>query len=75
MAIGWAPAEPGRRPAGHTFVWRLTAERDSTMVSLTYDWSSFTHHTMRHHLPVLGRDQLSESVDRLVGALAPGGNR
>ena len=26
-AIGWAPAEPGREPAGHTFVWRPAGTR------------------------------------------------
>jgi len=28
-AIGWAPAEPGADPAGHTWIWRLT-QRDQT---------------------------------------------
>lgn len=35
-AIGWAPAEPGQSPAGHTWTWRLTPVGPGrTGVSLT----------------------------------------
>src|ERR1017187_3212815 len=37
-AIGWAPAEPGCEPAGHTWTWRLTPFADNrTLVTETYD--------------------------------------
>lgn len=70
-AIGWAPAEPGRKPAGHTWVWRLTPVGEGrTSVSHTYDWSEFTPREMLRYLPVLNRDQLQTSLDRLAQALA-----
>ena len=69
-AIGWAPAEPGHDPAGHTFVWRLTpVDDDRTLVTLTYDWSAFTHLDMLSYLPVVNRDQLQASLDRVARAV------
>jgi uncharacterized protein YndB with AHSA1/START domain len=69
--IGWAPAEPGQVPAGHTFVWRLTPlDDDRTLVSQTYDWSAFTHTDMLDHLPVVNHDQLQASLDRLADAIS-----
>lgn len=69
-AVGWAPAEPGREPAGHTYVWRLAPTADGrTEVSQTYDWSAFTHLEMLAHLPVVDRDQLLASVDLLAEAV------
>lgn len=74
-AIGWAPAEPGREPAGHTYVWRLVPTADGrTEVSQTYDWSAFTHLEMLAHLPVVNRDQLLASVDLLAEAVTAAGN-
>jgi uncharacterized protein YndB with AHSA1/START domain len=70
-AIGWAPAEPGRKPAGHTWVWRMTPVIEGrTSVSHIYDWSEFTPREMLPYLPVLNRDQLQTSLDRLAQALA-----
>ncbi|WP_028925016.1 SRPBCC family protein [Pseudonocardia acaciae] len=70
-ALGWAPAEPGHEPAGHTFVWRLTpAGEHRTVVTQTYDWSEFTHLDMLAHLPVVDRDQLQASLDLLAEAVA-----
>ena len=69
-AIGWAPAEPGQEPAGHTFVWRLAPVAGGrTRVSQTYDWSAFTHLDMLAHMPVVDRDQLRASLDRLAAAV------
>lgn len=71
-AIGWAPAEPGHSPAGHTYVWRLTPAGDRhTEVTQTHDWSAFTHTDMLSHLPVLNHDQLRASLDRLAANLEP----
>jgi uncharacterized protein YndB with AHSA1/START domain len=68
-AVGWAPAEPGHPPAGHTFVWELAADCDRTIVSQTYDWSKFTHLDMLEHLPVVDRDQLAASLEKLADAI------
>jgi uncharacterized protein YndB with AHSA1/START domain len=69
-AIGWAPAEPGRDPAGHTWTWRLTPKRqDQTLVTEIYDWSSFRNVEMLDHLPVIDRAQMQASLDRLAEAL------
>ena len=69
-AIGWAPTEPGQPPAGHTFVWELTADGDKrTLVSQTYDWSAFTHLDMLEYLPVVDEKQLRASLDKLADAI------
>lgn len=53
-AIGWAPAEPGKEPAGHTWQWRLRPMgRNQTLVTQIHDWSAFTHVDMLDHLPVV----------------------
>jgi hypothetical protein len=65
-AIGWAPGEPGEAPAGHTWVWRLVPDGGDTEVSQTYDWSEFTHVEALPYLPLLGREQLEESLVRLA---------
>jgi hypothetical protein len=70
-AIGWSPAEPGEPPAGHTFVWELTADGERrTLVSQTYDWSAFTHLDMLDYLPVVDENQLRASLDKLADALS-----
>ena len=69
-ALGWAPAEPGHEPAGHTYVWRLRPDGEGrTVVSQTYDWSGFSHLDMLSHLPVLDREQLRRSLDLLARAV------
>ena len=71
-AIGWAPAEPGKPPAGHTYVWELSTKRDGrTLVCQTYDWSAFTHLDMLDHLPVVDERQLMASLDKLADAPTP----
>jgi uncharacterized protein YndB with AHSA1/START domain len=75
-AIGWAPAEPGHPPAGHTWTWRLApADAGRTVVSQIYDWSRFSHVEMLDHLPVIDRGQLLASVDRLAETLTRGVGR
>lgn len=69
-AIGWAPAEPGKPSAGHTWIWRLEPYEDGgTAVTHVYDWSRFTHTDVLDHLPVIDSLQMQESVDRLAAAL------
>ncbi|WP_177231477.1 SRPBCC family protein [Amycolatopsis saalfeldensis] len=65
--LGWAPAEPGRPPAGHTYTWTLLpAGEHRTAVTQTHDWSAFTHADMLAHLPVVNEDQLQASLDKLA---------
>ena len=69
-AIGWAPAEPGEEPAGHTWTWRIAPiGPEQALVSQTYDWSAFRHTDVLNHLPVISRGQMQESVERLAEAL------
>jgi len=67
-AIGWAPADPGQAPAGHTWVWRLVSDGDSTEVSQTYDWSRFTDVEGLDHLPLINREQMEYSLELLARA-------
>jgi len=67
-AIGWAPAEPGRDPAGHTFVWRLVPlDGQCTLVTQTY-----SHLDLGDLPPVVDREQLRISLDRLADAVTGG---
>ena len=69
--IGWAPGEPGRRPAGHRFTWKLTPTDDGrTEVTQTYDWSAVTHPAGVPRLPVVSADDLDASLTRLAAAVA-----
>jgi uncharacterized protein YndB with AHSA1/START domain len=69
--IGWAPAEPGHEPAGHTWIWRLEPlAHDRTLVTQTYDWSAFTHLHVIDRLPVVNQEQMQASLDLLADALA-----
>jgi hypothetical protein len=68
--IGWAPGQPGQRPAGHRFTWKLTPTDDGrTEVTQTYDWSAVTHPAGVPHLPVLSADHLDASLTRLAAAV------
>ena len=39
------------------------------MITHTYDWSGFTHLDMFSHLPVLDREKLRRSLDKLAQAV------
>ncbi|WP_449560665.1 hypothetical protein [Mycolicibacterium mageritense] len=69
-AIGWAPAEPGTDPAGHTWTWLMTPRGPRhTLVSEVYDWSEFRNADMVDRLPVISREQMKESLERLANAV------
>jgi len=70
VALGWAPAGPGQRPAGYTWTYRLAEEGDATRVTLTYDWSAITDEKLLEFFPVLDADALAASLDLLAEALA-----
>ncbi|WP_211270981.1 hypothetical protein [Streptomyces yerevanensis] len=69
--IGWAPGQPGQRPAGHRFTWKLTPTDDGhTEVTQTYDWTAVTHPAGLPRLPVVSADELDGSLTRLAAAVA-----
>ena len=69
-AIGWAPASPGERPTGQTFVWRLEeADADATVVTQTLDWSAVENPDLLAMMPVIDRAGLAASLDLLAEAL------
>jgi uncharacterized protein YndB with AHSA1/START domain/ketosteroid isomerase-like protein len=69
--IGWAPGQPGQRPTGHHFTWKLTPTDDShTTVTQTYDWTAVTHPAELSRLPVVSADELDGSLSRLAAAVA-----
>ena len=69
-AIGWAPADPGERPAGHTYVYRLDeADADGTTVTQTLDWSAVEDPELLALMPVIDRAGLAASLDLLAEAL------
>lgn len=70
VAIGWAPALAGQEPLGHTFTYRLAPDdQGGTVVSLVHDWSAFGDQERRARMPVVDRDKLAASLDRLADAL------
>jgi uncharacterized protein YndB with AHSA1/START domain len=70
VALGWAPGPVGEAPMGHTWTYRLAPEGDSTVVTLTYDWSAVTDETLLTYLPIVDVDGLAASLDLLAEALA-----
>lgn len=47
--------------------------RNQTLVTQIHDWSTFTHVDVLDHLPVVDRDQLQASLDRLAALIVPKG--
>ncbi|MEU5517287.1 nuclear transport factor 2 family protein [Streptomyces griseoaurantiacus] len=69
--IGWAPGQPGRRPPGHRFTWKLTPTDDGrTEVTLTYDWTAVTHPAHLVRQPVVAAGELDASLTHLATVLA-----
>jgi uncharacterized protein YndB with AHSA1/START domain/ketosteroid isomerase-like protein len=69
--IAWAPGQPGQRPAGDRFTWKLTPTDDGhTEVTQTYDWKAVTHPAQVPRLPVVSADELDASLTRLAAAVA-----
>ena len=69
-AIGWAPAGEGRPPTGHTYTWSLSDDgADGTVVTQTYDWSQVTDPDIVGYFPVVDREQLEGSLERLAAAV------
>ena len=69
--IGWAPGQPGQRPPGYRFTWKLTPTDDGrTEVTQTYDWAAVTHPADLVRLPGAAADELDASLTRLAAAVA-----
>ncbi|WP_433559297.1 nuclear transport factor 2 family protein [Pseudonocardia xinjiangensis] len=69
--LGWAPGQPGQRPAGHRFTWTLTPTDDGrTEVTQTYDWTAVTHPAGVPRLPVVSAEALDASLTLLAAAVA-----
>jgi hypothetical protein len=65
------PDQPSISGAGQTFLITMQNEDKGedggdTEVSQTYDWSEFSHVEALPYLPLLGREQLEESLVRLA---------
>jgi len=70
-AIGWAPAAAGQEPFGHTFTYRLEPDGDDrTLVQQTYDWSQVTAERVLELCPLVSKEQLTATLERLDAALA-----
>lgn len=71
QVVGWAPASPGEKPFGWTWVWTLDSEGpDSTDVTLEYDWSDVTDKNLLGNLPAVPKAKLEESLNLLAAAVA-----
>jgi hypothetical protein len=65
--IAWRPAEPGREPPGHLWVWELEPiESIRTRVTHTYDWTQLTDETRLPRARATTVDKLRASLDRLA---------
>jgi uncharacterized protein YndB with AHSA1/START domain len=70
VAISWAPGQVGKDPLGHSYAYSLEPNgADSTVVTLTYDWSGVTEPRIRPMLPMVSRDELEQSLKLLAEAL------
>ncbi|MEO6651494.1 MAG: polyketide cyclase [Ilumatobacteraceae bacterium] len=73
--IGWKTAPAGMEPPGWEWLWNLESEgSDSTMASLTYDWSKVTDKDLLDKIgfPLVKESQLDDSLDRLAQAATAG---
>lgn len=70
--VSWQTAPAGTEPKGWEWVWELEAQgSDTTLVTLTYDWSKVTDKQLlqRVSFPVISQDQLEDSLVRLSDAV------
>jgi len=65
--VAWRPAEPGREPPGHLWVWDLVSiDPTRTRVTHTYDWTRLTDETRLPRARATTSDKLRASLDRLA---------
>lgn len=66
--VGWKPAPLGEEPKGWQWVYQLESlDRDTTEVSLTYDWSQVTDQDLlaKNIFPAITEEQMDTSLARL----------
>jgi len=71
--LAWQTGAVDTDPAGWEWVWRLTPlDRDSTEVSVTYDWSKVTDPAVlkRLRFPVVPQEALESTLANLAAAVA-----
>jgi hypothetical protein len=69
--IAWKPAPAGTEPPGWEWLWELKPQGpDSTLVSLTYDWSGVTDQALLKKVgfPLVSESQMEHSLGRLAEA-------
>lgn len=71
--IGWQPAQEKNKtePAGWEWLYTLESQgSDSTLVTLTYDWSKVTDKKLASIFPKVSADELEDSLNQLAAAVA-----
>ena len=71
--IAWKTAPAGTEPPGWEWLWELKSEgSDSTMVTLTYDWSQVNDPDIvaKVHFPLVSEHQLEDSLGNLASAVS-----
>ncbi|MET4079891.1 hypothetical protein ABIB53_003084 [Janibacter sp. UYMM211] len=71
--VGWQTAPAGTDPKGWEWLWELDAQGpDSTLVSLTYDWSKVTDKELLQQVsfPLVSKGQLEDSLGNLAAAVS-----
>ena len=71
--VGWKTAPVGSEPPGWEWLWDLDSQGSATtVVTHTYDWSHVTDSEVlkRVGFPLIGREQLEETLNRLAAAVA-----
>jgi len=65
--IAWTPAEPGKAPPGHLWLWELEPiDSSRTFVTHTYDWTALTDEERLPRARATTADKLLASLDRLA---------
>lgn len=65
--IAWRPAEPGKEPPGHLWLWELEPiDSSHTFVTHTYDWTEFTDKERGPRARATTAEKLEASLDRLA---------
>ena len=73
--MAWQTAPAGTEPKGWEWMWELEPQgQDSTLVTLTYDWSKVTDKQLlqKVHFPLVPQHDLEESLEKLAGAVSGG---
>ncbi len=71
--ISWATAPAGTEPPGWEWVWELEAQgSDSTLVTLSYDWSKVTDRDLLAKIgfPLVPESALEDSLGNLASAVS-----